>query len=126
MTAFRKYRMTVATSWYDATDRGAKSYELHYSVARRGKIRTVRRTLSKRGLQYFQTSMYRRLRKWTPRGKIKVSFERELPAVRSERRIQIEGRSMLYRGKRWWAYPLPHRDLSYARKKRGRPKRGPQ
>lgn len=120
MRLVHTYRMTVATSWYDATERGAKSYEQHFTVTRPGKIRTVRRTLSKRGFEYFQGSIYRRFKKWTPKWKIKIRFEREELAQKRENAIRVEGSSMLYRGKRWWAYPLPHRVLSYGKRRRRR------
>ena len=123
MRPVQTYKMTIATSWYDATERGAKSYEQHFTVTRPGKIRTVRRTLSKRGLGYFQRSIYRRYKKWTPKRKMKIRFEREEPAKKKENTIRVEGSSMLYRGKRWWAYPLPHTVLSYGKKRRRRRRR---
>jgi hypothetical protein len=110
--------MTIFTTWYDKTTSGAQEYELHFTVARHGRIRTVRRTLMERGIPYFQGLLYRRLKKWIPNRKVKVRFEREQPALTSESKIRLEGRSMLFRGKRWWAYPFGRWVLSYARKKR--------
>jgi len=114
----RVYRMTIFTTWYDKMASGAREYELHFMIARRGRIRTVRRTLMERGVPYFQGLLYRRLKKWIPKRKVKVRFEREQPALRSESKIRLEGRSMLFRGKRWWAYPFGRWELDYARKKR--------
>jgi len=116
----RTYRMTVATSWYDVVEKGAKSFELHFTAARAGETRAIRRRLSKKGIAYFQGSIYRRFRKWTPKRKIKIRFEREELAKKRENTLRVEGSSMLYRGKRWWAYPLPRRVLSYGKKRRRR------
>jgi hypothetical protein len=114
----RVYRMAVFTSWYDKTASGAREYELHFIAVRHGSIRTIRRALAKRGVPYLQGLLYRRLKKWIPKRKVKVRFEREQPALRSESKISVEGRSMLFRGKRWRAYPLGRWDLNYAKKKR--------
>jgi len=110
--------MTISSTWYDKISRGVKEYELHFTVARPGKIRNVRRALAKRGVPYFQGLIYRRIKKWIPKSRIKVRFEREEAAEKSESRIRVEGRSMLYRGKRWKAYPLGHWELSYVKKRR--------
>ncbi len=120
MTRARTYRMTVSSAWYDKTERGAKEYELHLRVSRKGKIRTVRRTLARRGINYFQGYFYRRLKKWIRKRKIKVRFQREEPAPSVERQIAVEGRSILFRGKRFRAIPLPTRPLSYSKKRRRR------
>jgi hypothetical protein len=120
MKIVRLYSMTVSSTWYDKEARGAKEYELHFAVARRGNIRTVRRRLGRRGVPYFQSYVYRRVRKWIPRSKIKVRFEREQPAGKSEGKISIEGRSMLFRGRRWWAFPLGKWELNYSKRKRKR------
>jgi hypothetical protein len=116
----RTYRMTIASTWYDKKAGGAKEYELHFKIARRGDIRRVRRNLARRSVPYFQQFVYRRLKRWVPKAKIKVRFEREEPATRSENTIRIEGRSMLFKGKRWSAYRLGPRMLNYAKKKRKR------
>jgi hypothetical protein len=114
----RTYRMSIASTWYDRKAGGAKEYELHFRVSRRGKIRTVRRTLARRGVPYFQRMIYRQIERWIPLERIRVRFEREKRATRSDTRIQIDGRSMLYWGKRWEAYPLGERELNYARRRR--------
>jgi hypothetical protein len=112
--------MTIASTWYDKKAGGAKEYELHFKIARRGNIRSVRRKLALRGVPYFQQFVYRRLKRWVPKARLKVRFEREEPATRTENGISIEGRSMLFKGKRWSAYPLVSRELNYAKKKRKR------
>ncbi|MGA3296455.1 MAG: hypothetical protein ABSD41_03285 [Candidatus Bathyarchaeia archaeon] len=118
MANVRLYRITIASVWYDSTAGGAKEYELHLKVARAGNVRTVRRTLAKRGAPYFQQLVYRRLKRWIPMRKIKVRFEQEEPAIKRENKISIDGRSMLYRGKRWKAYPLGKWELNYAKRRR--------
>jgi hypothetical protein len=110
--------MTIATVWYDQKVRHAREQEMHFRVARRGKISNVRRHLANRGVPYFQRTIYRLYKKWIPRRKIKVRFEREEPATRVEPTITIEARRMEYRGKRWKAYRLPSRTLRYAMKRR--------
>jgi hypothetical protein len=112
--------MTVSNTWYDKEAGGAKEYELHFTVARRGSIKTVRRRLARRGVPYFQNYVYGRVKKWIPRKNVKVRFEREEPAAKSEGKISIEGRNMLFRGRRWWAYPLGKLQLSYAKRRRKR------
>jgi hypothetical protein len=116
--SYRTYHMTVSTVWYDKASAGAREYELHFTVGRRGKIRTVRRTLAKRGAPYFQRLIHRRTKRWIPLRRIRVRFEREETATRIDSRIRVDGRSMLYRGKRWRAYPLGSWEMNYARKRR--------
>ena len=118
----RTYRMTVASVWYDERQNTVREYEMHFRVSRRGRIRNVRRYLARRGIPYFQQSIYRRYKHWIVKRKIRVSFEREEPARKIERMIRIETRRMEGKGKRWKAYPMPSRVLSYAKKRR-KPKR---
>jgi len=70
----RIYRMTVASTWYDKRAQRVWEYELHFKVARRGDIRTVRRRLAKRGVPYFQQTVYRLFQKWIPKRKVRVAF----------------------------------------------------
>jgi len=112
--------MTVATAWYDKASRRAKEHELHFTVARPGKIRNVRRYLARRAVPYFQQAIYRHYKHWIPKQRIRVAFEREEAASKSETKIRIEGRSMLYRGKQWAAFPLAQRELSYSKKRRSK------
>jgi len=123
MKSARTYRMTVASTWYDAEAGVAREYEMHFKVARRGRIQTVRLHLAKKGATYFQQAIYRQTGKWIRKRKIRVSFEREEPAAKGQSTITIEARSMQYRGRRWKAYPLPSRTLNYAKKRRRRRKR---
>jgi hypothetical protein len=112
--------MTIASAWYDNRAEVQREFEMHFKVARRGSIRNVRRTLARRGVPYFQQSIYRKYRKWVRRGKIRVSFEREEPAAKVQRDIIITTRGMQYRGREWKPTALPTRVLSYAKKKRKR------
>jgi len=123
-TPVRVFRMSVSSTWYDEQTKKVREHEMHFKVARRGTIRSVRRYLAKRGTPYFQLVVYRKTGRWPPKRKVRISFEREEPsaAVRSDRLIQIEFRGMEGVGKRrrWEAYALPSRVLSYAKKKRKR------
>jgi hypothetical protein len=114
----RAYRATVSSVWYDAKTKCAREYEQHFRVARRGKIRNVRQHLAKRGVPYFQRTIYRLYKRWIPRRKIKIQFEKEQRATRVEPTITIESRSMTYKGKQWKAIPLPSRTISYAKRRR--------
>jgi hypothetical protein len=118
MPLARTYRMTIASTWYDKTARAQREYEAHFSVARRGKIRTVRRHLANRGAPYFQRLIYGRFRRWIPKKKIRISFEREEPARKVQPEITIELRGMQYRGRKWRATPLPSKVLRYAKRRR--------
>jgi len=114
----RLYRMTIASAWYDDRAEVQREFEMHFKVARGGKIRTVRRALGRRGVSYFQHAIYRKYHKWIRKGRIRVSFEREQPALTTERNITISTRGMQYRGKQWKPTPLPLKMLPYAKKKR--------
>jgi len=118
MQPVRTFRMTISSLWYDKKARRAREYELHFRVARRGGIRNVRRHLARRGVPYFQRTIYRKYKRWIPKGRIKVRFEREEPARKVERTIQIEVRRMEGKGRQWKAYRMPSRVLSYAKKRR--------
>jgi len=118
VTVIRTYQMTIASTWYDKTNRVQREYEAHFKVARRGRIRTIRRRLAKRGAPYFQRLVYRRFRRWIPKRGLRISFEREELAARAQREIGIELRGMQYRGRKWIATPFPSKVLSYAKKKR--------
>jgi len=113
----RTYRMTVSSTWYDERRKAALEHEMHFKVARGADIRKVRKNLAKRGVDYFQRVVHRQSRRWIPKRKIKVRFERERPAIKTERRIGIEARSMEFRGRQWKAYPLPSRVIQYGKKK---------
>jgi hypothetical protein len=117
MPRVRTYRMTIASTWYDKTNRVQREYEAHFTVARRGKMRTMRRRLGKRGAPYFQRLVYRQFRKWIPKSRLRISFEREEPATRVQRQIGIELRGMQYRGRKWQATPFPSKVLRYAKRR---------
>ena len=114
------YRMTVASKWYDEPSRCEREQEMHFKIARPGKIRTVRRHLAKRGIPYFQQVIYRRFRRWIPKRQIRAKFEREEVDQRSTPTMTVETRSMQYRGRDWKALAFPSRVLSYAKKRRKR------
>jgi hypothetical protein len=120
MPLARAYRMTIASTWYDKAARAQREYEAHFSVARRGRIRAIRRRLAKRGRPYFQRLIYRRFRKWIPKNRLRISFEREEAATKVQRNIGIELRAMQYRGRQWIATPFPSKVLRYAKKRRKR------
>ena len=120
MKTVRAYRMTVASRWYDEPSRCEREYEMHFKVARPGKIRTVCRHLVKRGIPYFQQVIYRRFRRWVPKRQIRARFEREEMEERGAPVIVIETRSMQYRGRDWKAFPFPSKVLTYAKKRRKR------
>jgi len=112
--------MTIATTWYDKRAGAAHEYEMHFEVARKGKTRNIHRALRRRGIPYFQRTIYRLFGRWIPRRKIRGRFEREEPATQVQRSIAIQVRSMRYRGREWKATRLPSRVLRYAKRKRKR------
>lgn len=115
----RTFKVTACTSWYDAEESAARSYELHFTGARRAcDIRRTRRILARRCGVIFQQSIYRETRKWIPKRRIKIRFERETRATKSDDKIRVEGSIMMFRGRRWWAQPIKPREVSYARKRR--------
>ena len=120
MNKIRIYRMTIASVWYDEDAEHVKEFEMHYKVARAGSIRGTRRNLAKRGASHFQQNVYRKFKRWIPKKKIRVSFEREQPGLKTQKLIKIEIRRMEGTGKRnrWKAIPLPSRVLNYVKKKR--------
>jgi len=120
MPVVRMYRMTISSTWYDKQAEMVREYEMHYKVARRGGIRSIRRYLARRCVPHFQQNIYRLFKRWIPKWKVKVAFEREETAMETGRLIQVEVRRMEGVGKRWKAYPLPSRELTYVKKKRKR------
>lgn len=116
----RTFRMTIASTWYDNITQKAREYEMHYKAARRGSIVHVRRHLAKRGIKHFQQTVYRLFKRWIPKNKIRIAFEREELAKKVECLIQIEVRALIGRGRRWTAFGLPSRVLTYSKKKRKR------
>jgi len=114
----KMYRATISSTWYDKDAERVREYEMHFKVARRGSIRANRRYLARRGAPYFQQTVYRLYKHWIPKWKIRTAFEREQPAEKPEELIQIEVRRMEGKGKRWKAFPLPSRVLTYVKRKR--------
>ena len=117
MSGIHRLRMTIASMWYDSREEYQREYELHFLAARRGKLKTTRRALARRGLQYFQQQIYRKYGIWVPKRRIRVSFEREERASRTDRRIVVNARTMRFRGKHHSATALPSRVISYVRRR---------
>ncbi len=113
----RLYRVTLCSTWYDENAKHVREYEMHYKVARQGSIRDNREYLAKRCVPHFQQTVYRKFKGWIPKGKVRVGFEREQPALKADDVISIEIRRMEGTGKRkmWKAYPLPSKVLSYVK-----------
>ena len=120
MAIVRIYRMTIASIWYDEDAEKVKEFEIHYKVARSGPIRDTRYYLARRGGPHFQQYVYRKHKRWIPKRKIRVSFEREQTAIMPEGLIKIEIRQMQGVGKRnrWKAVPSASRVLTYVKQKR--------
>jgi len=91
---------------------------MHFKASRGGDIRRVRREMARRGVEYFQKYVYRRHKRWIPKGKIRVGFEREKPATKTEPLMMIEVRRMEFVGRQYEGYPLPSRRLSYVKRRR--------
>ncbi len=118
MLTVRTYGMTIASAWYDQGAEVQREFEMHFKVARPGKIRTVERTMRRRGIPYFQQTIYRKFGKWVPGWKIRARFVLIEPATQAQRYIVITTRGMQYRGRHWKATPIPARTLSYAKKRK--------
>jgi hypothetical protein len=116
----RLYRMTIATHWYDQPAKRARSFEGHFKVARYGNITTVRKKLADKGVPFFQRVIKQRYGVSIPGRKMRVSFEREEPAQKIDREVQVEFRGMEFRGKHYSAVSAPSRILRYVRRRRRR------
>jgi hypothetical protein len=112
--------MTLATHWYDQKAGKARSYEAHFKVARYGNITTVRRRLAQRGVPFFQRAILQQYGVRIPKGKIRVSFEREEPTRKIESKMEIKFRRMEYRAKQREAIPMPSKVFSYVKRHRRR------
>jgi hypothetical protein len=112
------FRMTTYYKGYDANDAFAREHEFHFTTSRRGSPSTIRRTLARRGVRYFQHSIYRRYHRWIPLHKIRVSFETEEQAKAVDRAIQVYIREIRYHGKQYMASKLPPTEIPYAKKSR--------
>ncbi len=113
----RLYRMTISSILYDPNIGAARGWEMHYRVASSDYILTSRSYLAKRGIENYQNYVYRKTGRWIPKRKIKVRFEREESIPDIDETISIETREMKYIGSQWSATPLPHRRLSYVKRK---------
>lgn len=118
MTVYPKlFRMTIAGRGY-SRDRGAVQPEFHFKVARAGDVRRIRRQLADRGVEYFQRSVRSMFGFWIPKKDIRVGFEREIHATKSDPSMTIEILAMSYKGKRHRAERLPSRVIPYAKRHR--------
>jgi transposase-like protein len=114
----RLYRMVVASKWYDAEDEFEREHEFYFVTRRKGSIRTVRDTLKRRGIRYFQQAIYRWHHQWIPEHKIRFNYVTEEQAEAVDRAIRIYRRSVRFRGKEYLATRLPATEISYAKKNR--------
>ena len=119
----RLYRMTVATRWYDELAEKARWFEAHFKASRYGNIHTVRRKLAQRGVPFFQRVIQRSHGIWIPKHHIRISFEREEPAIKIESKMQIELRRMEFRGRQREAIRMPSKVFGYAKRRRRRNRR---
>jgi len=72
-----------------------------------------------RGILMFERALYRKFKKWIPKRKIRISFEREQPTIRDKPEDFQNGSSKNgNQRKKWRAYPLPSKVLSYVKKTR--------
>jgi hypothetical protein len=119
----RLYRMTIATFWYDSETRQLVEYEMHFKIARRGKLRTVRARLAKLGVKHLQSWLRRHLKISIPKGKLKIAFEREAHAKVQQQKASVR-RFVMHRVKgRWTSKELPAGTMSYVRRRRRKKKR---
>lgn len=120
MTVVRMYRMTISSIWYNRKAGAAQGLEIHYKVARRGSIRSMRLKLAKRCVPNFQQHFYRHFKWWIPKRRVKVYFERETPTLlpKSQRLIEVERGVKEYVGKRWTEIRLRPLQLHVTPKRR--------
>jgi len=112
--------MTVSSTWYDKQQQRVQEQEMYFTAVRSGNIETVRRTLAKRGISYFQQRVYRETKRWIPERRIKARFERERPADKAEALITIEPLKLERIERRWKASRMKPTVISYAKRKRRR------
>ena len=120
MKGIRLYKMVLSTGWYDEDNKRPVTHESYYQVARKGKIKTVKKSLTKRGLKHFQQSVYRFTKHWPRKHRVRVSFERIMPVTKSDKHIQIQTLSMEKKNGQWSATRLPSRILTYIKRRRKR------
>lgn len=116
----RTYRMTVATTWYDEETGQLLEYESHYKVASKGEIQDVRKQLTETGLDDFRRFVRNQTGHLPALHRVRVSFEREEPALAEDDGITIESRTMRRVGsgddRHWSARKLPTRRLRWRRR----------
>jgi hypothetical protein len=126
----RLYRMVVANKSYSPDEGFARTNEFVFTTSRKGSPRTVRRTLARRGIAYFQNSVYRKFGRWVRPSQIRLGFENEEQAEKVDRAIKVYIRSLRHCGRETmvtkWAREIPYaRRSRRAKARKGkRPKAG--
>jgi hypothetical protein len=115
-TTISTYRMTVSTTWYHRPARMAQGYEMHFMIARRGKIPEVRRALASKGASHFQRTIHKQFGRKVPKRKLRIGFELEEPARSVQNSIRVTARHMEYRDGQWKGTAMPTKVLRYAKK----------
>ncbi len=114
----RLYKMSVSTFFYDEETHQLVEYEHHFKIARRGRIRIIRRRLAKLGGRHLQNWLYKYRKVWIPKRKLRTAFEREQYAKKQEPYATVRRFTMRRIRKRWVAKELASGKMRYSRKRR--------
>jgi hypothetical protein len=109
----RRYQWTIAAHWYDPRSGSKREMETHFGAARSGSIRDNRRKLGRRGARYHQFMLFLRYGKFVPLSSLRVHFEKEKIARKTDKKIFVDARSMQYRGRNWTARALPSAQIPF-------------
>lgn len=112
-TATRTYRMTTSTVGYYQAAQMGEGYDMHFKIVRRGKVSEVRKTLASIGVAYFQDTIQKKFGQQIPKSKIRVGFEREEPAARVRKSIEVQARRLEYKRGHWTCTHIPLEVLDY-------------
>jgi hypothetical protein len=115
-TTISTYRMTVSTVWYHQPAHMAQGFEMHFTIARGGKIPEVRRALASKGASHFQRTIHKQFSRKVPKRKLRIGFELEEPARSVQNSIRVTARYMEYRDGQWKGTAMPTKVLRYAKK----------
>jgi len=118
----RTYKATISGISYKEGEL-AQEHEMYITATRSGDVRRIRRNIAETYVPFFQRDVYRRHKRWIPKRKIRVSFEREELAKKAERDVKIDSMRIELKGRRRKAYPLPSRVRCYGKKSLRRRKR---
>jgi hypothetical protein len=113
-----KAQMTLASEGYDQATERQLIFEADFSAVRRGSIREIRTELANRTIPWFQLQIRRKYGLKIPRRKIRVGFQREEPAPKTQRDIQINLRAIEFRGRIHHAHKEPPVHLRFRPKTR--------